>query len=286
MQHKQICKHLNVGHGDRQVRTIVHANKIIAVNEHYVEVARSLDEDDERFVELFEKSTFEGSQAAALEMEKIAKQKTKQNQEVLLFCSLYVLVLADSKMLSWPNSPLLVLLQFVDPNILSKGEAGETPLHHLIDLAAPDDYSTHVNQLILAKQLIEHGANVNAVSIPHNCTPLHRACYAGVVTNLDFVELLLKEGADPNAQDPLGVTPLMYTTSFAPGAASFLLNWPSTDINATTRSGESFLAGVRKAIPYFSEKLTRLDNADHIQHQFLLQQWREIEVMLVKKGAL
>jgi ankyrin repeat protein len=133
-----------------------------------------------------------------------------------------------------------VLLEFVDPNMLSQGEVGETPLHHLIDLAAPNDYSTHVNQLILAKQLIEHGANVNAVSIPHDCTPLHRACSEGVVTNLDFVELLLKESADPNAQDTLGVTPLMYTNSFAPGAARFLLNWPSTDFNTTTRSGVGY----------------------------------------------
>jgi ankyrin repeat protein len=50
-----------------------------------------------------------------------------------------------------------------------------------------------VNQLILAKQLVEHGANVNAVET-HGKTPLHRACYSGNVTNLDFVEYLLEEG--------------------------------------------------------------------------------------------
>jgi hypothetical protein len=47
---------------------------------------------------------------------------------------------------------------------------------------------------------------------------LHNACFAGVVTNLDFVEFLL-EGADPNAQAYMGVTPLMLTTPYAPGAA-------------------------------------------------------------------
>jgi hypothetical protein len=40
----------------------------------------------------------------------------------------------------------------------------ETPLPDLVDVAAPSDYSTHEIQLILAKQLVEHGANVNALS--------------------------------------------------------------------------------------------------------------------------
>jgi ankyrin repeat protein len=108
---------------------------------------------------------------------------------------------------------------------LQEGETRITPLHQLADLAAPSDYSTHVNQLILAKQLIEHGANVNAVSCPEGKTPLHEACSSYNVTNLDFVELLLEKGANPNAQDYLGQTPLFYTIKDAPGAAKFLLNW-------------------------------------------------------------
>jgi ankyrin repeat protein len=82
-----------------------------------------------------------------------------------------------------------------------------TPLYALANLAHPRANRTHVNQLIIAKQLIEHGANVNAVSIPHGQTPLHNACSSGNVTNLDFVELLLEEGANPNIQDHLGLTP-------------------------------------------------------------------------------
>jgi ankyrin repeat protein len=34
--------------------------------------------------------------------------------------------------------------------------------------------------------------------------------WANNVTNLDFVELLLEEGADPNGQDQLGLTPLLW----------------------------------------------------------------------------
>jgi hypothetical protein len=102
-------------------------------------------------------------------MKKIAKRLTKPAQKFLLFHILYFLARSDdSEMLTWPHSPLLVLLHFVDPNVLSgnedeplqEGESRETPLHDLALLADPFDYSTHENQLILAKQLVEHGATL------------------------------------------------------------------------------------------------------------------------------
>jgi hypothetical protein len=159
-------------------------------------------------------------------------------------------------MLSWPNSPLLVLLQFVDPSVLwgdegvplQEGKTRNTPLHHLADLVGTNDYSIYANQLILGKQLIEHGANGNAVTIPEGRTPLMHTCSGANVTNLDFVKVLLKAGADPNSQDSLGSIPLIYTAPYAPGAATFLLNWPTTDANIITRSGVSFLARVRSTI--------------------------------------
>jgi hypothetical protein len=68
-------------------------------------------------------STFEESRAAARKMKKIAKRQTKHNQKFLLFHSLRFLVRSsDKEMLSWPNSPLLVMLQFVDPSVLSGDE--------------------------------------------------------------------------------------------------------------------------------------------------------------------
>jgi hypothetical protein len=156
----------------------------------------------------------------------------------------------------------------------------------LADLADPSDYSTHEKKLILAKELIEHGANVNAVSIPEGETPLHYACFLDVVTNLDFVELLLEEGADPNSQDNKGMTPLMFSRKFVPGAAKFLLKWPTTDVNITNRSGETFLARVRLDVKYFSDEFARPDNPARVLHQFWLQQWRKIEEMLVERGAV
>jgi hypothetical protein len=234
-----------------------------------------------RFFILFTESTFEGSQAAALKMRKIAEHHTKHDQTYMMFHSLHFLLVSDTKKLSWPNSPHLVLPQVVDPNMsdaLQKGEVTATPLHDLSEQSDTSDYSVHENLLILAKQLIAHGANVNAVATVRGDTPLHKACHWANVTNLDFLELLLEEGADPNAQDHDGLTPLLNTTPCSPGAVNFLLNWPTTDADIATRSGASFLAGVREiiALP---------DNPGRIQEEFLLQQWREFEEMLVEREA-
>jgi hypothetical protein len=284
-QHKQICKLLNVGHGDMQVRADAHTSGRIDAQERFERNVHCLHEDDTRFFKLFEESTFEGSRAAARKMEKYSKRQVKGYQEFLLFHSLFFLVRSsNSEMLSWPNSPLLVMLELVVPNIVS-GHEEFTPLHHLADLEDTFDYSTHENHIILAKQLTDHGANVNAVMTSDSRTPLHNACYSNNVTNLDFVEYLLEQGADPNAQDNLGATPLMYTTSFAPGAAKFLLNWPTTDVNMTTRSRASFLANLRSTITIHSDKIALPYNPDRLQHQFVLQQWRAIEEMLVENSA-
>jgi hypothetical protein len=287
-QHKKICKLLNVGHGDMQVRCVNHMRQADLLKEDFERIERSLREGMKRFFKLFKESTFEGSRAVAQKMKKFAKHQTKNNQKLLLYHSMCILVHSSNlEMLSWPNSPLLVMLQFVDPNVLypAGGDEATSVLHLLADLTDPFDYTTHENQLILAKQLIERGANVNAVSIPKNETPLHRACFSGNVTNLDFVELLLEAGADPNARDYLGQTSLMCTTECAPGAAKFLLNWPTTDANITTRSGCSFPSMVRIIITDFSEKIALPDNPQQIQRQFLLQQWIDIEEMLVERGA-
>jgi hypothetical protein len=76
-------------------------------------------------------------------------------------------------------------------------------------------------------------ANVKAVSIPGE-TPLHKTCY-WAKTNLDFVELLL-EGADQMPRIIWEYTVDVYHP-YAPSAAKFLLNWPTTDANVTARAG-------------------------------------------------
>jgi hypothetical protein len=71
----------------------------------------------------------------------------------------------------------------------------------------------------------------------------------------------------------------MCTVTEAPGAAKC-----STDANIT-RSGAVFLAMVRRIVKDCSEQIALPDNLNQAQHQFLvLQQWREIEEMLVEMG--
>jgi hypothetical protein len=282
-----MCKLLNVGHGDMQVTTDSHRSRCIELEEALEAEEHLMDPDTRRFYRLFQESTFGTSRAAAIEMTNMVNGESKNYQEFLLFNCLYRLIRSDTKMLSWPNSPLLVLLQFVDPSCLSgTEETKETPLHHLATLLHHSIYSTHVNQLILAKQLIEHGANVNAVSTPNSTTPLHCACFSGNVTNLDFIELLLEEGSDPNAQHHLGITPMMTTTKLAPSAAKFMVNWPTTDVHIIPLDGESFLVKVRSAVRALSFTTTFSSlNPDQVQHLFLLQQWRDVEETLVGRIA-
>jgi hypothetical protein len=119
-RHKKICKLLNVGHLDMQVRSEEHTRRSIDLKEGFERYKRNLDVEDKLFYKLFEESAFEGSRAAARKMMKIAKRQIKHNQKVLLFYSLNLLIRSDKKMLSWPNSPLLVMLQLIDPSVLSR----------------------------------------------------------------------------------------------------------------------------------------------------------------------
>jgi hypothetical protein len=114
-EHKKICKYLNVGEGAMQVRRPIHMENLAKLAEGFKETERSLDYNRKRFFTLFTESTFEGRQAAARKMKKIAAGQTKRYQQYLLLHSLYLLIHTDSEKLLWPNSPLLVLLQFVDP---------------------------------------------------------------------------------------------------------------------------------------------------------------------------
>jgi hypothetical protein len=290
-EHKKICKSLNVGEGAMQVRSVKHTENLDILAEGFKQFERNLGKDGKRFFKYFTQSTLEGSQAAARKMKKIVIRETRHSRKVLLCHSIYLLIHTDSKKLLWPNCPFIVLLQFVDLNALDLVVGDETRftlLHYLARMADPTniDYSTHENQLTLGRQLIEHGANVNALEFPNGHAPLHLACLSGTTTNLDFIQLLLENGADPNAQDlDLGRTPLMYTTKMAPGAAKFLLEWPTTDVNIIDLSGASFLAHVRGgAIQHFADKVAIPDNPDRVEDQFVLQQWREIEETLVERA--
>jgi hypothetical protein len=116
-----------------------------------------------RFFKLFQESTFEEA-VAAQSMTKFAKRQRKLAKMEILYHSTDSYSSSNSEMLSWLNSPLLVMLQSVDPNeLFSQTSSSANAPHAGRSGRSFRFFCTHVNQLILAKQLVEHGANVNAV---------------------------------------------------------------------------------------------------------------------------
>ncbi len=81
-----------------------------------------------------------------------------------------------------------------DPN--QRDKLNWAPLHHAI--------KTDIANLDMIAILVSNGADVN-VTDNHLRTPLHRAAQFG---HVKAVQLLLDLGANPNAQDKIGQTPL------------------------------------------------------------------------------
>jgi ankyrin repeat protein len=72
-----------------------------------------------------------------------------------------------------------------------KDNAGRTPLHHTVFMEA--------NQQNLISQLIQYGANVNALDNDKR-TPLHHAAESGKIS---AIEILCKNGAHTTVKDSL-----------------------------------------------------------------------------------
>jgi hypothetical protein len=58
------------------------------------------------------------------------------------------------------------------------------------------------------------------------------------------------------------------------------------DLHITNRAGVTFFDMVHSAIDDLSDKVALPECPDRAKHAFLLQQWREIEQMLVERGSL
>ena len=87
-----------------------------------------------------------------------------------------------------------------NPNPNAEIVWGEKPLNKV----SQDEYSSQEHGVAIARPLREHGMDVDARCKVH-ATALHYAALAG---NSDIVQLLLEHGADPNAENDHGRTPL------------------------------------------------------------------------------
>jgi hypothetical protein len=203
--HKLICKLLNPGKA-QQLRHEAHGRKI-GEPERIMGYLSSMPENCKKLYELF-RATVPNEETRLKQMVKIVKRIPMVHKEWLVFQSMAILQCFSVKSLEQPTSPLLVLLGDggVDPSFLSHDidiktpdETSTTPLHFLTSLTIPD-FDKMKRQVCIAKQLIEHGADVNARAGTAwgSHSPLFTTCHSSICTNLDLIKLLLDNGADPN----------------------------------------------------------------------------------------
>mmetsp|Transcript_13319 Transcript_13319/g.27293 ORF Transcript_13319/g.27293 Transcript_13319/m.27293 type:complete len:493 (+) Transcript_13319:196-1674(+) len=230
----------------------------------------------------------------------------------MLHQSIGILLSLGADVIKQPTSPLKVLLEYgeVDPNFLSHPPHTRSPdsssyraLHFLSELTVPDVDRLDC-QVLIARQLFEHGADVNALTNAGcgNISPLHKACMSPTCTNLDLIKLYLDHGANPNLQSYGGKTPLHFTLGMAPSAARLLLTYPyeeslapTIDVNVPAEGGSRFLSGVVDTIKDMSKDLSRITMGlpsrkdarwTHPAHyEYYLRQMEEVKALAIDMGG-
>ena len=129
----------------------------------------------------------------------------------------------------------LLLANHADVN--AKDKNGAMPLHRLLDCNPPGK----LDCCDFVKLLLANGADVHAKVEPHGSTPLHLAAEHGLK---DVAALLLAEGAEVNAGNHRGWTPLHYAAFHDflderhTGVAQLLL-WKKADAQAKNNDGNT-----------------------------------------------
>ncbi len=148
-----------------------------------------------------------------------------------------------------PDAMRLLLEHGADPNLTD--HRGTSPLLHAL---LP--YRGEATRLEVVNLLLGKGADVNARAPGDHRTALHQALRPG---HASVVQALLQHGADPNARDDAGSTPLMYAVQRSYLTADTadivrLLAKAGADLNAQDATGRTAVvlaaaSGNREALP-------------------------------------
>ena len=168
---------------------------------------------------------------ALLEFKADPNGKSAWKDQAVIFNALY-----DTNVMK------LLLEAGANPNVGApeggSGYQGETPLMLVVRGTRISSEGTYTisaeGDLVQAKMLIDHGANVNARRPTDGVTALHLAVQR---RHQGLVDLLLASKADVNAQDDKGKTPLDFVSG--PRTTGFPMAPPSIIRSSTIRLGDT-----------------------------------------------
>ncbi len=143
-----------------------------------------------------------------------------------------------------PTMVELLLRLGADPNAQDGG--GHTPLYCLANECGARKYGACEYKAgdggDVVRALVRSGANVNANDGVKHCTALHMAARRG---NLEIAEALLNCGADMDARDSLGDTPLRRSVNCGRIEVAALLLARGADVHSTGSKGLTPLLAAR-----------------------------------------
>lgn len=139
-----------------------------------------------------------------------------------------ILLKSGAKVDSIDNTGRTPLLAYLSgdvsdiPTLVALLEGGANPNQLDGPLPAhPLDYAAMNGRADVADILIAFGANIDAKDNYFGETPLHLAIYVGQdvpAVQMEVAQLLIERGADVNAKDKNGLTPLDYAKRYVPNA--------------------------------------------------------------------
>ncbi len=193
--------------------------------------------------ELIKTGANEQLEAFLLEQPALAHSKTEQGISILMFAAYCRNKKAVDLLKRYKQELDLFEASSTGEIETVKNILNEFP--GLVNEASVDGFSAlglscFFGQFEMARYLIENGADINQASNnSFKVTPLHSAC---AISDYAIVELLLKNGADPNAKQQAGVTPLHEAAHHGKTELAKLMIHHKANVNAKLDNGQTPLS--------------------------------------------